>query len=326
MTPSARSAVPSFARQSPSEPFEHQLGRHFLVAALLFVLFVAAVAVWVTAASINGAVVAVGTLVVEGKRRTVQHLDGGRIAAIHVKDGALVEKDALLVTLDVREIDEEREALTREIAARSQQVELIESELKGLLELQAKQLVPRSRVSTLQREAAGLAAEIARLDSTKIKLDGRRGRITVTAPVAGYVHNLSTHTIGGVIAPGAAIAEIVPTSDALVVEARIQPGDIDQVHAEQRASVRLTSLNQRTTPAVDGVVSVVSADLLKDEKGVTYYVARIAFDASARAKLGKVALVAGMPADVLIETGQRSVLSYLVKPLRDQMARALRED
>jgi len=325
MTPSVRSAVPSFAR-SPYDPIERQLGRHFIATAVLFALFVAALAVWITAASINGAVVAVGTLVVEGKRRTVQHLDGGRIAAIHVKDGALVEQNALLVTLDVREIDEEREALTREIAARSQQVELIESELKGLLELQAKQLVPRSRVSTLQREAAGLAAEIARLGSTKIKLDGRRERIAITAPVAGYVHNLSTHTIGGVIAPGAAIAEIVPTSDALVVEARIQPGDIDQVHTEQRASVRLTSLNQRTTPAIDGVVSVVSADLLKDEKGATYYVAKITFEASARAKLGKVSLVAGMPADVLIETGQRSVLSYLVKPLRDQMARALRED
>jgi multidrug efflux pump subunit AcrA (membrane-fusion protein) len=325
MTPSARSVAPSFDPPS-SDDGGHGLRRHFAATAILFALFVVAVGTWMAAATINGAVVAVGTIVVEGKRRTVQHLDGGRIATIHVKDGALVEKDALLVTLDVREIDEEREALAREIAARSQQVELIESELKGLLELQAKQLVPRSRVATLQREAAGLAAEIARLGSTKVKLDGRRERIAVTAPVAGYVHNLSTHTIGGVIAPGAAIAEIVPTSDALVVEARIQPGDIDQVHSDQRATVRLSSLNQRTTPALDGIVSVVSADLLKDEKGATYYVAKITFEANARAKLGKVALVAGMPADVLIETGQRSVLSYLLKPLSDQMARALRED
>jgi len=231
------------------------------------------------------------------------------------------------VTLDARELEGERAALEREILARSQQVALIESELAGLLELQAKKLVPNSRVSALQRDAAGVAADLARLSSQKEKVEARLRRIAIQAPVAGWVHNLVTHTVGGVIAPGATIAELVPSSNDLLIEAKLAPVDIDQVRSGLKASVRMTSFNQRTTPNVEGTVEQVSADLLRDDvKGAHYYLARISLGTASLKKLGGKPLVPGMPAEVMIETDRRSVMSYMVKPLSDQFARAFREE
>lgn len=301
-----------------------RLFRHVWIVAALLVLGLGG---WGAMASIHGAVVAEGSVVVEGSRRVVQHLDGGEIAAIHVKDGDLVEKGALLVSLDAAEIDRGIASLDKEIASQSSQITLIESELNGLLALQAKQLVARSHVSGMQREAARLAGEVARLSDEKDKLAARRARTEIRAPVAGRVLNLVTHTIGGLIAPNSTIAEIVPSGEALVVEARLAPGDIDQVKPGQPAEVRMTGLNLRTTPMLEGSVQKVSADLLQSEKSdKSFYLVRIALAEGSAKHLGGKSLLPGMPAEVLIETDPRSALSYLTKPLADQIMRAFREE
>ena len=121
--------------------------------------------------------------------------------------------------------------------------------------------------------------------------------------------------------------QIVPTGDALVLEAKLSPKDIDQVHPSQPVVIRLSGLNQRTTPQLKGTVLVVSPDLLHDEaRNAQYYTARIAFNEGELDRLHGVQLIPGMPADVMIQTEARSALSYLVKPLLDQIARTFREE
>ena len=305
---------------------ERDLARLLRGSWIVTILLIVGVGGWLATASINGAVVASGTVVVEGNRRVVQHLDGGTIAKLHVKDGDAVEANALLITLDAHELEAGSAGLAKEIAAQSAQIDLVEDELKGLLELQVKRLVTHSRVTGLQREAARLAGEIAKLANEKAKLDARLARAEIRAPVAGRVLNLSTHTIGGIIPANATIAEIVPTREALRIEARLSPRDIDQVHAGQTAQLRMTSLNQRTTPTLEGAVEQVSADLMREnDRSTEYYLVRIRLDPDAGKKLEHAVLLPGMPADVMIETGRRSALSYLIKPLSDQIARAFRE-
>lgn len=315
-------AVPDLAGAAAAE-----MRRLFRLAWIVSMALIVGVGGWASLSSISGAVIAAGSVAVDGKRKSIQHLDGGTIARIHVKDGTLVEAGAVLVSIDARELESEMASLDREIAARTRQVGLIESELVGLLELQVKKLVANSRVSTLQRDAAGVAADLARLSAQKDRVQARLARVEIQAPVAGWVHNLATHTVGGVIPPGATIAEMVPAGTALVIEAKLSPTDIDQVRQGQKATIRLTSFNQRTTPSFDGAVEQVSADLVRDDpKGVQYYLARISLPPVSLQRLGGKTLVPGMPADVMIETDRRSVMTYLTKPLGDQIARAFREE
>ncbi len=119
---------------------------------------------------------------------------------------------------------------------------------------------------------------------------------------------------------------IVPEADKLIVEAKVQPQDIDQLHVGQAAVLRFSAFNQRTTPEVNGFVSLVSADVSQDQKtGATYYTIRVAVPAEEISRLGDVKLVPGMPVEAYVQTSPRTVLSYLVEPLHDQIQKAFRE-
>jgi membrane fusion protein, type I secretion system len=151
-------------------------------------------------------------------------------------------------------------------------------------------------------------------------------RIDIRAPQGGRVHELSVHTVGGVIAPGEQIMLIVPDADALAIEAKITPRDIDQVYVGQSATLRFAAFNQKTTPEVDGEVGTVSADITQDQRtGASYYTVRILLKQQELEKLGSSKLVPGMPVDVFIKTSGRTAFSYLLKPLRDQAERAFKE-
>jgi len=169
-------------------------------------------------------------------------------------------------------------------------------------------------------------SRIAQLEEQKIAAEDELTRVDIVAPRNGYVHQLSTHTIGGVIAAGETVMQIVPREDQLIVEAQVRPVDIDQMSPGQRARVRFPSFDQRTTPELNAELLTVSADLNEDERtGNSYYVARLVIDEEELAKLGNKALVPGMPVETFLQTGDRTVLSYLVKPVTDQIAHALRE-
>jgi HlyD family secretion protein len=140
------------------------------------------------------------------------------------------------------------------------------------------------------------------------------------------VNQLSAHTIGGVIRAGETIMEIVPDTDDLQIEARVEPKDIDHVRTGQSAFVRFTAFNQRTTPQLRGTVSYVSADTGHDQQtNASYFSVRIVLPEDERRRLNGQQLVAGMPAEVFMQTGSRTMMNYLLEPITDQMRRAFVE-
>ncbi len=201
---------------------------------------------------------------------------------------------------------------------------------------QTKEAISERRIQILQIEESYRAevleqlqevrSRIAQLEEQKIAAEDELTRVDIVAPRNGYVHQLAVHTIGGVLAPGETVMNIVPQEDQLLVEAQVRPVDIDQMAPGQEARVRFPSFDQRTTPELNARLLTVSADLTEDERsGMSYYVARLVINDDELVKLGEQTLVPGMPVETFLQTGNRSVLSYLVKPITDQIAHAMRE-
>jgi HlyD family secretion protein len=195
----------------------------------------------------------------------------------------------------------------------------------GELQLQIMQIDQDMRAE-VGKDLAEIRAKMSELMERKIAAEDQLKRTDIRAPLDGVVHQLNVHTIGGVIATGEPIMLIVPESEALTVEAKIQPQDIDQVRFGQKALLRFSAFNQRTTPELLGTVTRISADVTQDQKtGASFYTVRIAVPENEIARLGELKLVAGMPVEAFVQTGERNVVSYLVKPLSDQFMRAFRE-
>ena len=175
------------------------------------------------------------------------------------------------------------------------------------------------------KELATLRGDLAICTQRLIAAEDVFSRIEIRAPQDGIVHNMSVFTVGGVIAAGEEIMQIVPANDTLDVLAKVPPEAIDQVHMGQTAILRFSAFDQRTTPEIDGTVTIVSADLVKDEKtNERYYSVRIAIPPQ-RIKELKLTLLPGMPVETFIRTDDRTVVSYLMKPLNDQIKKAFRE-
>ncbi len=151
-------------------------------------------------------------------------------------------------------------------------------------------------------------------------------RIDIKAPQAGIVDQLSIHAEGAVISPAEAILQIVPDKDALVAELKLAPQDIDQITVGQAVSLRFPAFNQRITPELNGHVDTISADLATDQRsGQSYYVVRAKVAKPEWDRLGQLTPLPGMPVEAFLQTGERSVLAYLTKPMTDQIRRAFRE-
>ena len=180
-----------------------------------------------------------------------------------------------------------------------------------------------SEVAKDMREVDAKSGEFV---ERKVTAEDQLKRIDIRAPQDGIVLESKVHTVGGVIAAGDAIMLIVPGADNLMVEAKVNPRDIDQVQIGQTATLRFTAFNLRTTPEVKGAVAQIAADTTTDQRtGQSYYVTRIAMSKNEIARLGDVKLIPGMPVEAFVQTGERTVISYLTKPLRDQFVRAFRE-
>ena len=151
-------------------------------------------------------------------------------------------------------------------------------------------------------------------------------RTDIRAPISGTINELAVNTIGGVITPAETLITIVPRAAALKVEARLAPTDIDQVHLRQRANLRFSAFNQRTTPELIGEVKFISPATSTDKSsGQMFYLAEIAVSAEELSKLDDKRLLPGMPVEVFMSTEPRTALSYLSKPFTDQFSRAFRE-
>jgi HlyD family secretion protein len=269
----------------------------------------------------------------------------------------------------IAQLNEQISGIDAQMVSKKDQSALIKQELAGLKKLEAKGLVPKSRILGMEREQSRLSGEDGELRASKaaaqsrigevelrslqleedvrtealtelrdteakigelverrVALSSRVNRTTINAPITGTVYQLAVHTEGGVIAGGDTLMLIVPEGDDLVLQAQVSPNDIDQVQPGQAAQVRFPSFNARLTPEIFAEVQQVAADISRaDAQSPPFYAVRLVISAKELAKLGDNRLKPGMNAEAFIQTGARSPLSYLLKPLTDQFARALRE-
>ena len=269
----------------------------------------------------------------------------------------------------INQSGEETTGLNAQKVAKEKEITLIEHELAGVRDLFNKNLVPMTRLTSLERDATRIDGERGQLIATiaqakgKIaelrlqiiqidqdlssevakemrEIDAKIGefverkvsamdqlkRTDIRSPQDGTVFQSTVHTVGGVMPAGEPIMLIVPEADKLTIEARVNPQDIDKVQLGQIAALRFSAFNVRTTPEIFGTVSRVSADTTTDQRtNQSYYTIRIAMPPEQVTRLGDVKLVPGMPVEAFVKTGERTVISYLMKPLSDQINRAFRE-
>ena len=269
----------------------------------------------------------------------------------------------------ISQLKEQIDGLGAQLNANKRQTELIEKELAGLKKLQAKGLVPNSRILSVERESASLEGQRGELQATKattqsrigevelrilqlsedsrtqaltdlretearitellerrVALSSRLARTTIKAPITGLIYQLAVHTEGGVVGPGETLMLIVPEGDDLVLQAQVSPNDIDQISIGQVAQVRFPSFNARLVPEIGAVVQQVSADTSRiDANSAPFYAVRLVITAAELEKLGSNKLKPGMAAEAFIQTTAQTPLSYMLKPLTDQVSRALRE-
>ena len=218
--------------------------------------------------------------------------------------------------------DGQRSSLSTDIAAT--EVEISATEVKIL---QAQQNFERE----VAKEFAEVQTELFALQEKKRALEDTLKRTVVVAPQQGVVHALSVHAPGEVLKPGSHMLDIVPGNERLIVEAKLSPQDIDQVQIGQMAEVRFTAFKQRDMPKIEGRLTTLSADRMIEESGgiqQPYYLGRVEITVAGLQQLAerKLQLLAGMPADVLVKTGERTFWHYLTAPLTDMVGRSMKED
>lgn len=242
----------------------------------------------------------------------------------------IVDLRALLAEgyVDKQRLREQERSLSRlqaevaehQSASARAQVQIGEAELK-ILQLK----------KTFATEVAGQLGEtrtkIYDLRERLATVQDRDKRTEVLAPESGMVMGMTVHTLGGVVNPGTPLMDIVPANEELIVEAQLSPTDIDRIGVGQTVDIRFSAFKSSTTPVIEGKLLQVSADRLTNkESGTAYYLARVALTENGRKALGNLALVPGMPAEVLINTGARTLLQYLMQPASNAFARSLIED
>lgn len=423
------------------------LGRARMIGVVIVLLTFGVFGGWAALAPLQSAAVAPGIVTVKGNRKSIEHLEGGIVAELPVKDGDMVEAGQLLISLDdtqaraqlemamsqyyaVKAVESrllaERDGQDRidfdpvladgadprasdsmrsqqqvfearrnahegEIAVLEQRIEQLGQQVqgaKGLMAgkqrledsfreeyadyagLQAQGYTDKQRLRELERnlantegEVAELVSEVARLEinagETRLEIlqlqkafhtsvveqlgevqiqvfdleeriratADRAERTSIRSPVAGVVVGMDVTTLGEVVKPGETLLYVVPNAEDLIVEARVDPADIDRVVSGQSADIRFSSFSSATTPVIEGQVTSLSADALRDENsGLAYYLARVEVTPEGYDMLDDLVLVPGMPAEVLINTGSRSLLAYLTQPVRNAFARSMLEE
>jgi protease secretion system membrane fusion protein len=308
---------------------------------------------WAFLAPLDGGVAVQGALVAEGNRKPVQHTSGGRVAEVLVREGDAVREGQVLVRLDTTQtraiVNAARESLaglrsqvlaTRAArATRVAQVQSLREQMAGVRPLAQEGYVPKNRLSELERQDQQLAGAIAQDDGTiaqaEKQMDEIRQKLVaqeyelaqaeIRANATGIVQSLAVFGPGVVISPGQVLMEIVPRDAALVVEAQVPVNLIDRVRPGLPVELNFTALNRNTTPVLNGEVLGISPDRIVDQRtGTPYYRMRTSVgDVGPAVAL---ALRHGMPVDVFVKTGERSLMSYLVKPFVDRWHGGMRED
>tara|TARA_B110000240_G_scaffold168163_1_gene190407 strand:- start:697 stop:1698 length:1002 start_codon:yes stop_codon:yes gene_type:complete len=296
---------------------------------------------WSYFALLESAAIAPGTIAVKYNNKKVQHLEGGMIKRLLVQEGMKVESGDILIELDNTQIKAEIVQLNGQLISLNVQKEgnleqerSLAEEIDEIKELLIEGFANKQSLRENQRQYTRIKGQTADYESKMRSVnqalkvgEEKLERTLVRAPVKGTIIGLMMHTEGGVIMPGEPILNIVPEGQALTVLARVSPGDIDRVFVGLNAEIRLSAFNQNTTPKLFGIVMNLSPDRFIDQQtGIPYYEAQLQLLPESIENLVGMELLPGMPAEVIISTGERTLMQYLTKPVTDAFARSFLED
>lgn len=345
------------SEQHPSHAPSSSAGmrRTMVLGGLLLLLGFGGFLAWAVWAPLDRGVSLGGYLMSEGNRKAVQHLTGGIVDEVLVREGDAVRQGQVVARMNPVSIQanlnasrESTAGLSAQIAglqgaiqARERQLALLDDQLSGLTRLAEEGFVPRNRVLELQRQRAQLESEMAsdrgtlgrsqrqvrELQERQAAYEFDLSNLAVRAPVDGLVQGLAVFTAGAVVPPGFKFFDVVPSNAPLVVEAQVPVNVIDRVHPGLPVELMFTAFNRSSTPVLNGRVLMVSADRVVDEKtGLPYFRLTAQVDADSARLLQGQQLRPGMPVEVFVKTGERTLMNYLMRPLIDRVHGGLRED
>lgn len=308
---------------------------------------------WAMFAPLDQGVSASGSVMSEGYAKIVQPLVGGRIEAVYVKDGDVVTEGQPLikfndvqVTVQYNVVKEEIAGLEfkvngveNSVASLETQLKIVTEQVKNNRELVKEGYVPKSKLLDLERSQAQLTSTIhenrGQLEYLRRQLNEAKEKqktsefdllnAEIKAPSAGTVVSLIPLTVGAVVPAGTKLISVVPDNEALLVEAMLPVHLVDNVRPGLAVEMLFSAFDQTNTPRIPGVLESISADRLMDDRLGPYYKARVVVTPQGMRELGHNKIRPGMPVEVFIITGERTMMSYLLKPLLDRTHSALRE-
>jgi len=297
----------------------------FLILLMGFGGFIA----WSVYAPLDSGVPSSGTVVLDTSRKTVQHLSGGVVKKIYVREGETIKEGSIVMQMDDSVALATKSSTQAQLKSLDIQIAFLNQLVSDLQSMTNEGFYPRNRLLELQRQRAEAESQHVGLRDKLAAASLELERAIVRSPASGTVMGVTITTEGAVVAPGAKLMEVVPANEQLVVEAQIQPHLIDKVVPGLRAEVRFSALNLRTTPVIVGTVEWVSGDKFQNPQDMLnpmgFYLARVIVSAAEIRKIPDGQIRPGMPADVIINTGERTFFDYLMKPLTDRMATSLKE-
>lgn len=310
---------------------------------------------WATFAPLDKGVGVDGTVITDGQRKVIQPAIGGVIEEILVRDGDQVKAGQLLVRMNDSQAAAQAEStretiagvqgqivgLENSIASQQAQLKIIGEQLVGMRQLAKEGYVAKNRLLDLERTNAQIAGDLAQnqgnleryrrqvteLEKKLPAYDFDLANTTIESPVDGSVINLAVFTKGQVVQAGTKLMEISPDSQNLIVEAQVPVVLIDKVHLGLPVEMIFSAFNQRVTPKIPGIVSVVSADRTVDERtGQSFYKIQVQVTPKGMKMLQDHQIRPGMPVQTFVITGERTMMNYLLRPFVDRLRTSLGEE
>lgn len=286
-------------------------------------------AIWSLFVPLDSGAPSSGIVSVDGHRKPIQHSVGGVINLVLVKEGDSVKEGDVLIKLEDSSARSNLSQAKSELDALNAQIRMLEKVLPGLHELTEEGFYARNQYldkeRKLQEGIAQRAGLVDKIDAAKKEFQ----RTEIKSPVDGSVMGLTVSNSGAVVVAGAKLMEIAPANEELIIDAQIKPHLIDKIFPGKSTQVRFTAMQTGVTPVVTGKLQWVSADRFQNKEDRInpegYYLARVSVEKSELAKLGNFQVISGMPADVIIKTGERTFFQYLMKPMLDRMVYAFKE-
>jgi epimerase transport system membrane fusion protein len=309
---------------------------------LLFIVF-GVIGGWMAYAPLAATSVALGKVVPSSAKVVIQHLEGGIIDEILVKDGEEVRKNQPLIRLQdlqiraqIGQINNQIEGLDSLLESKKKRIVALDEEILEWEKLFEQKLIDKQRIRELKKERvqvegdiANTKSQIAKAIEQNIILKDKLKRTVISAPQNGTIMGLDIHTVGEVIGAGQRIFDIIPQSSKLIVMAQVVPTDIDKVHIGLLSDIIFPAFDMQKVPPIEGRVIYISADSVDDKQiQKSYYEAKIEITQKGIDTLKEynLTLLAGMPSTVMIHIGDRTVLDYLIGPFKDMVRRGFNEE